>query len=234
MKGSNTASLELSTLPPMDFTGRLQYLIRYPHGCVEQTTSSAFPQLYMADLFDLTNKQRNETAENIEATIRRLGHFQNPDGGLGYWQGESRADAWGTNYAGHFMIEAQKKGYALPLSFMSNWLKFQRNAARDWRPGRYQYNSTMVQAYRLYTLALAQQADLAAMNRLREYSSLDGAAAWRLAAAYALVGQDKIARELMSGISWDFKPNTYNYRSYGSVYRNQAMALETLLSLIHI
>ena len=35
----------------------------------------------------------------------------------------------------------------------------------------------------------------------------------------------------MDGISWDFKPNSYNYRSYGSVFRNQAMALETLVLL---
>ncbi|HFS66911.1 MAG TPA: hypothetical protein ENK67_01715, partial [Flavobacteriia bacterium] len=45
--GSNFATSEFSSLPPMNFTERLQYLIQYPHGCVEQTTSSVFPQLYM-------------------------------------------------------------------------------------------------------------------------------------------------------------------------------------------
>ena len=45
-KGTNTATVEFSTLPPMNFTKRMEYLIRYPHGCVEQTTSSAFPQLF--------------------------------------------------------------------------------------------------------------------------------------------------------------------------------------------
>ena len=61
VEGTNSAQVEFSTLPPMDFTGRLQYLIRYPHGCVEQTTSSVFPQLYLSDIFDLTfdkNKAR--------------------------------------------------------------------------------------------------------------------------------------------------------------------------------
>jgi len=51
--GSNTAEIEFSTLPPMNFNGRLKYLIRYPHGCVEQTTSGAFPQLFLSDIFDV-------------------------------------------------------------------------------------------------------------------------------------------------------------------------------------
>src|SRR5690606_34915639 len=36
--GTNGASLEFSTLPPMDFSKRLDHLVRYPHGCVEQLT----------------------------------------------------------------------------------------------------------------------------------------------------------------------------------------------------
>lgn len=227
--GTNESALEFSTLPPMDFTKRMQYLIRYPHGCVEQTTSGVFPQLFLDDIFDLTYEQKRESQENIKNGITRLGKFQNADGGLGYWQGESKADAWGTTYAGHFMIEAQKKGYALPLTFMSNWLRFQKKAAREWRSGQYQYNSTLVQAYRLYTLALAGQPDLAAMNRLRENSDLSNESKWRLAGAYALAGQEKVARQLTATANIDFKPKNYDYHTYGSVYRNRAMALETMV-----
>ena len=50
VEDSNTAVLELSTIPSINFTGRLEYLIQYPHGCVEQTTSSVFPQLFLNDL----------------------------------------------------------------------------------------------------------------------------------------------------------------------------------------
>ena len=45
--------------------------------------------------------------------------------------------------------------------------------------------SELIQAYRLYTLALAQSPDFGAMNRLREEKGLDQLAQWRLAAAYA-------------------------------------------------
>ncbi|MGB0949580.1 MAG: insulinase family protein, partial [Marinirhabdus sp.] len=67
--GSNTASIELSTLPPMNFTKRMGYLIQYPHGCVEQTTSSVFPQLFLTDLFDLTYNKKQKIQNNIEKGI---------------------------------------------------------------------------------------------------------------------------------------------------------------------
>lgn len=229
--GTNSSALEFSTLPPMDFTKRMQYLIGYPHGCLEQTTSGVFPQLFLEDIFDLTYDQKAETQENIKKGIARLGDFQNADGGLGYWLGESTPDAWGSIYAGHFMIEAKKKGYALPLTFMSNWLRFQKKAAREWRRGQYSYNSTLIQAYRLYTLALAGQPDLAAMNRLREDTNLSNESIWRLAGAYAIAGQDRVAKELSAGAAIDFMPKQYDYHTYGSVFRNLSMALETMVIL---
>ena len=229
VSGTNAATIEFSTLPSMDFTRRLQYLIRYPHGCVEQTTSSVFPQLFLSDIFDLTFDKKQEMNENIKKGIEKLGHFQVPNGGLSYWRGQNSANDWGTSYAGHFMIEAEKKGYVLPLTFISNWLRYQQNAARDWRPRYNQYNADVAQAYRLYTLALAGHPDLASMNRLREFRELSNTAKWRLAAAYALAGQKEAAKKVANTANVDFRPKKYDYHTYGSVDRNRAMALETML-----
>ena len=115
--GSNSATVEFSTLPPMDFSKRLQYLIKYPHGCVEQTTSGVFPQLYLADIFDIKYEKKQEIQSNIENGIKRLGNFQRPNGGMSYWIGERTANDWGTSYAGHFMIEAEKKGLCPSADF---------------------------------------------------------------------------------------------------------------------
>ncbi len=226
---TNSATVEFSTLPPMDFSRRLQYLIQYPHGCVEQTTSSVFPQLFLGDIFDLTADKKQDIQENIKNGIKRLGHFQRPNGGLSYWIGENRANDWGTSYAGHFMIEAEKKGYVLPLTFKSNWIKYQKQAARDWRPSYKSYNSDLAQAYRLYTLALAGSPDLASMNRLREFSELSNNAKWRLAAAYALAGQKEASESIAKFANINFVANRSDYYSYGSVDRNRAMALETMV-----
>lgn len=229
--GSNGAMLEFSTVPPMNFGKRLEYLIKYPHGCIEQTTSGAFPQLYLADIFDITLDKKQEIETNIKGAIERLSTFQGTDGGLSYWPGERQADDWGTNYAGHFMLEAKQKGYALPITFVSNWLLYQKNAARQWSAKDSRYNSSLIQAYRLYTLALAGQPELAVMNRLRESKSLSNDAKWRLAAAYALAGKKNVAEQLAQSANINFLPNQYDYNTYGSPFRNKAMALETMVAI---
>ncbi|HMB99505.1 MAG TPA: alpha-2-macroglobulin family protein, partial [Flavobacteriaceae bacterium] len=227
--GTNSATIEFSTMPPMDFSRRLQYLIQYPHGCVEQTTSGVFPQLFLNDIFDLTFDKKQQIQSNIENGIKRLAYFQQPNGGMSYWMGENTANDWGTSYAGHFMIEAEKKGFVLPLTFKSNWLKYQKQAARDWRPSYRTYNSDLAQAYRLYTLALAGSPDLASMNRLREFSEISNEAKWRLAAAYALAGQKEASEDISQRANINFQPQKYNYYTYGSIDRNRAMALETMV-----
>lgn len=227
--GTNSAVVQVSSVPPIDFDGRLAYLIQYPHGCVEQTTSSVFPQLFMTDLFDLSSNKKAKIEFNIKKGIERLGHFQRPNGGMSYWIGENSANDWGSSYAGHFMLEAEKKGYVLPFAFKSNWVRYQKEAARNWKPSYDDY-SDLNQAYRLYTLALSGNPDLGAMNRLREYDRISNDAKWRLAAAYALVGQKQASKALANTASIEFSNGSYSY-SYGSVTRNKAMALETMVLL---
>lgn len=226
VNGSNFSEIEFSTLPPMDISDRLGYLIRYPHGCVEQTTSAVFPQLFLDDVLELSAQKKQEIQNNIEKGIHRLGQFQLTNGGVSYWLGQNYANDWGTSYVGHFMIEAEKKGYQLPISFISNWLRYQKEQTRNWRPNK----NDLSQAYRLYTLALAGNPDLSAMNRLREYREISNNAKWRLAAAYALVGQKEVAKKLANTANINFK-NNYYYYTYGSVDRNRAMAMETMLIL---
>ena len=57
-RGTQVANLEVSALPPVNLDGRLEYLIHYPHGCLEQTTSSVFPQLYLPALIKLDQNRR--------------------------------------------------------------------------------------------------------------------------------------------------------------------------------
>ena len=227
VSGSNNAILELSTIPTINFTGRLAYLIQYPHGCVEQTTSSVFPQLFLTDLFDLSSQKKAQIQRNIEKGIARLGNFQKVNGGLSYWMGENDISDWGTSYAGHFLLEAERKGFVLPLTFKSNFIKYQKQAARNWRPRYNSYSRDLSQAYRLYTLALAGSPDLSAMNRLREFKRISNEAKWRLAATYALVGQKEAADEIMQKADLNF--TGYNHYNYGSSTRNKAMALETMI-----
>lgn len=234
MSGTNSGKLEVSGMPPIDLGRRLQYLIRYPHGCIEQTTSGAFPQLYLADVMELNEQTKLAISDHIRFALDRLKSFQVSSGGLAYWPGNSEENSWGTNYAGHFMLEAEKKGYSLPVGMKDNWLRYQRNQARNWSASgsTYQYNySVLEQAYRLYTLALAGSPELGAMNRLREKSNLSAEAKYRLAAAYALAGQPEVAKQLIEGANYniDQRESGYYTYSYGSVTRDKAMILESMI-----
>lgn len=211
----------------MNFNGRMKYLIRYPHGCVEQTTSAAFPQLFLSDIFDLDSNRKSQIQKHVENAIQRLGGYQLPNGGFSYWPGQGRVNDWGTSFAGHFLLEAEKKGYVLPIGFKSSWVSYQRQIAKQWRSGS--GNSDLAQAYRLYTLAVSGNADVASMNRLREINSLSNESKFRLAATYALIGQKRVSEQLLSTTTYEFDNNKYDYYTYGSESRNRAMALETLV-----
>lgn len=231
MVGTNKATLEISSIPAIDLTRRLGYLIAYPHGCAEQTTSGAFPQLFLDKFVELDDLSKKRTKENIAAAIQRLNTMQISDGGIAYWPGMNEANLWVTSYVGHFMLLAKEKGYDLPSGFLKNWLKFQRREAKNWLMSKetegYYYQSDLVQAYRLYTLALAGEPEMGAMNRMKEIKGLSSQAVWRLAATYALAGQPEVAKQLMIKGVDDIGPYSgFNY-TYGSMERDWAMILET-------
>ena len=70
--GSNSVKVEVSSLPSLNIENQLRYLIRYPHGCVEQTTSAAFPQLFLSEIIDLNDFQKQSISNHINEAIQRL------------------------------------------------------------------------------------------------------------------------------------------------------------------
>ena len=229
---TSTAVVEISSLPSMNLQKRLDYLIEYPHGCIEQTTSAVFPQLVLNQLTDLDDYKKSLVDKNVKAGIARMQNFQRPDGGFSYWPGGGESDEWGSNYAGHFLVEAQANGFFVSDNLLQLWKSFQRSKANNWVVNSNNfYGADLTQAYRLYTLALAKAPELGAMNRLKEFKYLSPEAKWRLAAAYKLAGQDAVAQSLISGlpVTFDTRPNPGI--SFGSELRDEAMVLETLTIL---
>jgi uncharacterized protein YfaS (alpha-2-macroglobulin family) len=224
--GTNKAVLEVSRIPPLNLGKRLEFLIRYPHGCIEQTTSSVFPQLYLDRLLELSPEKEDEMERNIKAGINRLKSFQTPDGGLSYWPGSNEAQDWGSNYAGHFLVEAERAGYLVPPGMLEQWKIYQSKNARAWVAGT--GRSELIQAYRIYTLALANAFEMGAMNRLKEMGDLPTVARWQLAAAYQLAGQPEAAEDLIRGKKMSFSPYRELSLTYGSDLRDKAMVLESL------
>ncbi len=231
MAGTNSGILEVSSLPPVNLGQRMKYLLQYPYGCIEQTTSSVFPQLYLDQVKALSDGEKTAIQNNIKAGIERLKLFVTRDGGFAYWPGGQDSESWASTYAGHFLVEAEAKGYMVPNDMIKRWKKYQRNKAQEWRKNQETYSSELIQAYRLYALALAGDPELGAMNRLRELQNIPTSARWMLAAAYIKAGQPEAGRKLTEKLPTDIKPYQEMAYSYGSDMRDKAIILETLVLL---
>ncbi len=195
VEGTNFTTLEMSAIPSLNLEKNMDFLIAYPHGCLEQTISKAFPQLYLPTLADLSSQKTKEMETNIKIAIQKMLKFQTSEGGFAYWPSDQNIDDWVTNYAGHFMLEAQKAGYTIPSDMLRKWKNYQKTAAQKWFDKG--PSSQYTQAYRLYTMALANMNETGAMNRLMQVNKLSDMARYPLAAAYAISGKIKIARTLL-------------------------------------
>ena len=237
MDGTNTALIEASYIPPLNFGKRMQYLIRYPHGCLEQTTSAAFPQLYLSSVMEMSEADKTRASYNVKTALNKLKNFMSVEGGFSYWPGARYYDDWVTSYAGEFILEAERKGFAIPSGMKQNWLKYQQKKAREriTRPTTTDDNalfnqSDMIYAYRLYTLAKAKAPELGAMNRLRTDKALSPQARWILSAAYSLAGQPEVAASLTEKADTHVKEYTTTFsQTYGSSSRDVAMILDALI-----
>jgi len=231
---TNKGLIEVSQYPSINLDKRLRYLIQYPHGCIEQTTSSVFPQLYLSEFTSLTQQREEQIERNVQAGIKRIQKFMTMSGGFSYWPGGYDASEWGSNYAGHFLLEAKARGYYVPQHTLDKWYAYQIEKANSYQNGKssYRWNqSELVQAYRLYTIALHGKPELGAMNRLREYGISNNTAKWRLASAYAMAGHQKTATDMVNSISYTVAPYRDDNYSYGSQYRDQAIILESMSQL---
>lgn len=231
--GTNQLTLEVSDIAPVNVSSRLSYLLGYPHGCLEQITSKGFPQLYISSFTDLPLQQAKSMEEAVKEVIRRLRSYQTVDGAFAYWPGGTSSNGWGTVYATHFLLEASKKGYLVPEAMKQSVLNNLRRVARNWKPATSYYmdSEETTQAYRLYVLALAGSPEMGAMNRLKEMKDLTSMSRWSLASAYALVGREDVAQDLISKTT--ALPSGYSEydETFGSDVRDQSIQLMTLCLL---
>jgi hypothetical protein len=96
---------------------RMQFLLDYPHGCVEQTTSGLLPLLAARDILPrigFTSMSTEEIDKRIDAGLRRLATMRTASGGLGYWPGDSTPNIYGTAYAARAVVAARAAGIRLP------------------------------------------------------------------------------------------------------------------------
>ncbi|MDR0961898.1 MAG: alpha-2-macroglobulin, partial [Mediterranea sp.] len=237
----NRAVLEVSRMPSVDITRRMDFLYNYRYNCTEQITSKVLPLLYIAKFKELDADETAAVRSNVEEGIRQLYGRQLADGSFVYWPGDAVANEWITSYAGMFLVLAGENGYTVNSGVLEKWKRFQRNAVQNWRTpvlqetrqGLYD-QSFLRQAFRLYTLALASAPEQGAMNRMKELAQLPLQARWTLAAAYAVTGKPDAAGELVyqaPQVAPPYPRGLYTDYTYGSRLRDNALILQALLHM---
>ncbi len=240
---SMKARLVVSRSLVAEFSKQLDYLIGYPHGCVEQTTSKAFPQLYVADLAgSLSTELKNSAMQNVQEAITRLQSMQLYNGGLSYWQGGVTESWWGSAYAAHFLIEAKKSGFEVNTTMLDRLLQYLAKQAHmsDKRTYVYFDEATVQRTkqvapqeifYSLYVLALAGKQDVSLMNFYKSATSLlTNDSRYMLACTYLYLG-DRNSYEKLSPQRIDEWSQSDFGGCWSSRIRDEALSLSVLVDV---
>ncbi len=213
--------------------GHLQHLIHYPYGCIEQTTSSTRPLLYVRDLLPQVLPEVADDAvdDMIQHGVSRVLAMQTSSGGFGYWPGDDRPTPWGSVYATHLLLDARAKGHAVPqerLDDALDWIeRFVRSTAAS---GAGTYRHT--EPYAHYVLALAKRPHKARALQLIEalgdkVHGQDAEDLYLLQAALYLAGDRRFEKTLREPDVSEIAVARVNSWSFYSDLRRRGLVLST-------
>ncbi len=167
--GSRSLSIRVSPSIAGALFGALDYLTSFPYGCVEQTMSSFLPNIVVKDALHSLNLKADldEAAlqQKIHAGLDRLYSFQHQDGGWGWWETDD-SHPFMTAYVVAGLVQARAGGTQVRQDAIDRgaaWLK--KEFAADPKL------AADLRAYIVYSLAVAGQADAAALNQVYDKRS---------------------------------------------------------------
>ncbi|MYA69495.1 alpha-2-macroglobulin family protein [Candidatus Poribacteria bacterium] len=241
---SSEFSLTLSPFPNIAFSDSLRYLVRYPHGCLEQTTSKVFPLLYFSDLARSVEPMlaaEDSVDHYITAGITKLESMLMSNNEFSYWPGGTYANPWSSIYASHFLVEARKAGYEVAdrvydamLEGLKTRAKFSPDTEGENDAKKVRANIALA-TYASYVLAAAGQPDHGTMHYLknRGASGLSDYSHFQLAGTFALSGELETALSMLPvSVSLSFNgkgnPGWETGGTFNSPIRAQAIMLDVL------
>ncbi len=221
---------------------QLEYLLRYPYGCLEQSLSSTYPWIYatpdqLADL-GLKNSSGRKRESALDSGMDRIVKRQMSHGGYGLWSNHDDYEQhWLTAYAGDFLTDAQDEGVRVDadvlrktLSRLQEYLRGRGNFSERWndRPELYRQ---IYQSYAAYVLARHKKASLSDIRRLAGEARVDLPALplLHLALAAKLQGDQQLSDQLMEKLKTVQREEHYYLGDYGSRVRDTAQVVRLLL-----
>jgi uncharacterized protein YfaS (alpha-2-macroglobulin family) len=203
MNGTRRAVISMSGLPQVGIADAASFLINYPYGCLEQTTSSGWGILSQPDLVSSIDPNLATHAQLEAALTKRIAilqSMQNYNGSFSMWpgSGESR---WPSIYATHFLVACEKRGVPVPKAFLDSAMSNLRQMISTIPEGatNESFSSSLGQrAYASYVISLKESPPLAWMSYLRDnITSIPVYGRYFLGAAYARAGEKGAARTII-------------------------------------
>jgi len=244
LPNSLEGKLTITPSPIAEFGDKLSYLLKYPHGCLEQKISKVFPLVNADDLLrafdvDLDNEELLNPQHLVQTVIYDIQTLQTSNGGLAYWRRGGSVHWWGSVYAAHFLSEAKNAGYdvnPVVLSRLLNYIK-EKNRSKEtkfyWYWGESKKEKVRREIpYGLMVLAIAGEADISLMNYYKSYPKLlSDDAKYMIGAAYAMLGDmEKFRAMLPDSFSGDKAMGEFD-GSFSSYIRDLAISLYALVEV---
>ena len=245
LESTKKSTLSVSMLPTLELAKHMKYLVGYPYGCLEQTVSKVFPQLYFEELAKLAAPEyytTNNPKYFVKEGIRKIESMQLYDGSFSYWEGGSYSNVWVSVYATHFLVEANIAGFNTNNEVIEkalNYLNRVVNNKRADQSTRLRRNKIEITnhakkevLYALFVLALADKPDKATMNYYKSnIDLLTTDSQYLLAASFGLAGEMNSFYNLLPKASKVSNWKNRRNNSFDSEIRANAIILYTLLTV---
>ena len=123
---AHQARVMVSVLPGLSRLNHFQYVIHYPYGCIEQTSTSTLVLLRLSSLLPAIAPEieKEKYTSMVNHGINRLVSMQTISGGFAYWPGNSEPCNWGSGYAALVLLEARKAGFVVPEGALNAALNY--------------------------------------------------------------------------------------------------------------
>ncbi|HEX8974447.1 MAG TPA: alpha-2-macroglobulin family protein [Patescibacteria group bacterium] len=129
----SSVKMEVSASLVGSLSSAMDYLLEYPYGCVEQTTSSFVPAIISKQNKDLFQFKKTDISVDDVANkgIARLKDLQNSSGGWGWWGQDNKTNPFISAYAAEYLFKAKKAGYAVDDEMYNNMLSYIKSDSDD-------------------------------------------------------------------------------------------------------
>jgi uncharacterized protein YfaS (alpha-2-macroglobulin family) len=161
LEGDGTVQLTVSSTRLTEVRDALDYLLQYPYGCAEQTTSAMMPWLALGGYQALFPEhwEGDRSKEAVQKGVNRLLQMVvQGEGGLAYWPGGTEPNAWASAYGGLMLLRAREAGALVPAAVVDELMEYLSKSLRglDATTDPYLVSDA---ALALYTLAKAKRAE---------------------------------------------------------------------------